>query len=314
MSNPTWLWAIVNGTTYDLTGAGILIPELVDGLGLPPLHRFTQRGPQQHGATNRDFRLDPRSLTLIGSFTRNCPADVWAARRRLLDIFKPSNIPVQLRWDLSDGTSRQLDTFIEGELTLPFGAVSGQGGGQDRQTLIGLSGGVQQRTAIQVIAEDPTLYDPTLVTVTIPNTTFGTGMTVPLPVPFSIGSSVMSGAQVITYLGDWLTYPTIRLTGPMTDPIVTNTTTGEVLNFTGTTIAIGEYLDIDLSYGAKTVRDSNGVNQIAALVSTSDLGTWHLAAGSDASSSLANTITITASATSSVSAVRLTFYTRYLGI
>jgi hypothetical protein len=310
MSNPTWLWAIVGGATYDLTGAGILYQEHGDGFGLPPHHRFT------HGATNRDFRLDPRPLTLIAGFARLCEADVYAARRMLLDIFKPSNTPITLRWDLSDGTVRQIDVFYEGSMTLPLRAPTAGGirsSNQSGQTPIGQSGGVYQRTAIDLIAEDPTFYDPTLQVATVTNGYAAGGLTVPLPVPFSIGPSVFSGSTVIQYAGDWLAYPVLRLNGPLTSPVIRNTTTGEILDFTGATIDAGDYWDIDLGYGAKTIVDSFGTSQIAALVNGSDLGTFHLAAASDARSSFANTITLTATTTTSVSSMRVSWYSRFVG-
>lgn len=316
MSNPTWLWAIVNGVEYDLTSGNILYQEHGDGFGMPPLHRMTQRGPQQHGATNRDFRLDPRTITLIAGVARLCDADVYAARRMLLDIFKPSNTPIKLRWDLSNDTVRQIDAFYDGSMTLPLHSAAAGGirsQNQSGQTLIGTSGGVYQRTAIDLFCPDPTFYDPTLVTVLMTNTSLGAGLTVPMPVPFSVSSSAMALATVIAYAGDWLTYPVIRLIGPLTNPIVTNVTTGEVLDFTGSAIETGDYWDIDLSYGAKTIVDSTGASRIAALSSVSDLGSWHLAAAPDASATYANTITVTAIGTVSTSAVQLTWYNRFLG-
>jgi hypothetical protein len=316
MSTPTWLSAIVNAVVYDITAAGILFQEHADGFGLPPMHRFTQRGPQQHGETNRDFRLDPRIITLIAGFARDCDAEVYAARQRLLGIFKPSNIPIKLRWDLSNGAVRQIDTFYSGSLTLPLRSAAAGGirsQNQSGQTPIGSAGGVYQRSAIELIAHDPTFYDPTLQTVTLANTSFGDGLSVPLPVPFDVGASVLSLSQALTYAGDWLSYPTIRLIGPLTSPVGTNVTTGEVLDFTGSSVPPGDFWDIDLSYGAKTVVDAAGANQLAALSDASDLATFHLAAASDASATLDNTITLTATGGTSVSTLRLQYYHRFIG-
>lgn len=316
MSNPTWLWAIVSGTEYDLTGAGILYQEHGDGFGLPPHHRFTQRGPQQHGETNRDFRLDPRPITLAAGFARECDADVYDARRRLLGIFKSSNTPIKLRWDLSNGAVRQIDTFYDGSMTLPLRSAAAGGirsQNQSGQTLMGRNGGVYQRTAIDLIAEDPTFYDPTLQVVTLSNTSFGAGLAVPMPVPFSVGASSAALSQAITYAGDWLSYPTLRLIGPLTSPVVQNTTTGEVLDFTGAIIDPTDFWDIDLNYGVKTVVDSAGTSQIGALRDGSDLATFHLAAADDASATRANTIALTATGSTSVSALRVSWYNRFIG-
>lgn len=314
MANPTWFWAVVNGVEYDLTGGGILWQEHGDGFGLPPMHRFTQRGPMQHGETNRDFRLDPRTISLVAGVARPTDADLYDARRRLLGIFKPSNTPIKLRWDLSNGSVRQIDTFYSGGMSLPLGHQAAGGirsQNQSGQTPL-VSQGIYQRTGIELVAEDPTFYDPALQTATLSNTSFGSGLAVPMPVPFSVGASVMSVSQVITYTGDWLSYPLIRLTGPMTDPVVRNLTTGEVLDFTGSSIASGDYWDIDLSYAAKTIVDSAG-NNVPSLLDGSDLATFHLAAPTDASGSFANTLTITASGTNSQSTMRVQWYNRFVG-
>lgn len=313
MSNPTWLWATIGGTTYDLTSAGILWFEQADGLGLPPMHRFTQRGPQQHGETNRDFRLDPRQITLIGSFARPTEAELYTARRRLLDIFAPSNSPIVLRWDLSNGAVRQIDTFYSGGLSLPIGTPPDSSGDRSGQTRL-YSQGIFQRSAIELTAYDPTFYDPTLLTATLTHTTFGGGFVVPMPVPFSVGGSTLGTTLQVTYSGDWLSYPVIRLTGPLDDPVLTNTTTGDVLNFTGASISAGDYWDIDLSYGAKTVIDAAGDSQIAFLTATSDLATFSLAPALDGSASRVNTLTLSATGATSVSAARLQWYSRFVGM
>lgn len=316
MSNPTWMWAIVGSTTYDLTGAGILYQEHGDGFGLPPHHRFTQRGPQQHGATNRDFRLDPRPLTLVAGFARLCEADVYAARRMLLDIFKPSNTPIQLRWDLADGSVRQIDVFYEGSMTLPLRAPTAGGirsSNQSGQTPIGRAGGVYQRTAIELIAEDPTFYDPTVHVASLVSGFVGSGLPVPLTVPVAIGSAVFNSTLVIPYAGDWLSYPVITILGPFSDPIITNVITGEILNLTGISIPPGETWTIDLAYGAKTVSDGNGANQLAAVSIDSDLGTWHLAAAPDASSVFPNVILVTGTNATGQSVVTFRYYDRFIG-
>lgn len=60
------------------------------------------------------------------------------------------------------------------------------------------------------------------------------------------------------------TYPTIIVHGPITNPVVTNTLTGEKLDFTGTTIGTSAAFTIDCKN--ETVIDLASANQIAALV------------------------------------------------
>lgn len=315
MTMPTWLWATVAGVDYDLTAAGLFLLEHGDGFGLPPLHRFSSRGPQQHGETDKGFRLDPRIITLVGGVVRETDARMYDARRRLMGVFKPSNDPILLRWDLSNDTVRQIDTFYSDGMSLPIGhaaagAISGQN--QSGQTSL-YSQGLYQRTSIELFAPDPTFYDPTLHTVTIGNTSFGSGLAVPMPVPFSVGSSVMGVTGTIAYDGDWLSYPALHLTGPLTDPIITNLTTAEVLDFTGSTIDAGDFWDIDLRYGFKTIYDASGTSRVGSLADGSDLATWHLAASPVADTPYTNQIRIFASGATSVSALRVSYYSRFVG-
>jgi len=316
MSLPNWLWAITGGVQYDLTGAGLFWQEHSDGWGLPPMHRFTSRGPQQHGETNIDFRLDPRIINLVGGTVRDTQSSIADARRRLMGIFKPSNAAILLRWDLANGSVRQIDAFYSDGMSLPLGHVTaGRVSSQNQSGQTPLYGeALYQRTAIELVCPDPTFYDPTAHVVTITNTSFGSGLTVPMPVPFSIGASSMNVSQAIAYDGDWLAYPVLRLIGPLTDPVIRNTTTGEVLDFTGATINAGDYWDIDLGYAAKTVTDAAGTSQIGALVDGSDLATFHLAATPTADAPYSNTLTLVAGGANSVSSLRVTYYSRFIGL
>jgi hypothetical protein len=290
--------------------------EHSDGWGLPPMHRFTSRGPLQHGETNIDFRLDPRILNLVGGTVRDNQAKMQAARSRLMGVFKPSNAAILLRWDLADGTVRQIDTYYSDGMSMPIGHVTaGRISSQNQSGETALYGeALYQRTAIELVAPDPTFYDPTAHVVTITNTSFGSGMPVPLPVPFSVGPSTMSVSQAIAYDGDWLTYPVLRLIGPLTDPVVRNTTTGEILDFTGATINAGDFWDIDLGYAAKTVTDAAGNSQMAYLVDGSDLGTFHLAATPTADAPYSNTLTLVAGGSNSQSSLRVMYYSRFIGL
>jgi hypothetical protein len=90
-------------------------------------------------------------------------------------------------------------------------------------------------------------------------------------------------------------------------------TTGEVLDFTGTTIGAGEWYELDLRYGYKTVLDNSGANVVSDLSSDSDLATWHLATDPEAAGGI-NSITVTGSAVTEATSVHLVWFERYLGI
>lgn len=116
----------------------------------------------------------------------------------------------------------------------------------------------------------------------------------------------------ITYAGDWPDFPVIRIDGPISDPIVTNTATGETLAFTGYAIGSGDYYTIDTRYGYKTILNSGGDNKIGELTSDSDLETFHLAPAPQAAGGL-NILTLAGTATGAPTSMVITYYNRYTG-
>jgi hypothetical protein len=113
--------------------------------------------------------------------------------------------------------------------------------------------------------------------------------------------------SLVTNDGSWSEYPRIVLAGPLADPIVTNQTTGETLDFTGATIPAAMFYIADCRYGFKTVIDSGAVNQIAKLSDDSDLATFHLEPG-------VNLVGVSGSGTATATAINITHYDRYLGL
>lgn len=293
----------------------------IAGQGTPPIEYITQRGPFQDGETVRDFFLRPRVIQMQ---VRNayCNRDSWwAGRAAMLNGIRPNRqttptgtTPGNLRVVESDGTIRQLDVFIaEGPRFEPA-----QLDKWDEWAF---------QEVLRFIAYDPLFYDPNLVTVTfLPVScalgfpyifTFSfscvNGLIFPITFPIVFNSSYLSTTQTITYTGTWLTYPVITLTGPMTNPTMTNTATGEKLTL-NYTISAGEVVTIDLRYGRKTVSNQTGTNLIGYLSNDSNLATFHIAPDPEAPGGL-NPISLVAYLTT-VGATQMTFsyYTKFFGI
>ncbi|NLF16610.1 MAG: hypothetical protein GX595_05045, partial [Lentisphaerae bacterium] len=235
-----------------------------EGFDLAPLHRLTERGPLQHGETDRGFRLDPRVGTLVLQLPpAGDRSEAKTYRQALLGLFAPGYAQLALRWTWDDGTMRQIDVH-------PTGLI-----GEHQASF-------NRRVAVTLRAPDPTFYDPAGEAATFALGGGSDALEIPLEVPMVVGASTIDASTAVVNDGDWLSYPhLIRITGPIEDVVITNETTGEKLDFTGVTLGGGEYIDIDLRYGHKTVVDKDGANKIADLTEDSDLATWHLEPGAN---------------------------------
>lgn len=317
MPTDVTLTAIIGAASYNLSDGSLTWRIDEDGLGMTPVRRITERGPFQHGETDVGFRLEPRVIQLaLGIYPGygGTEADYYDLRDQLLRIFRPSQVPIQLRYDLPNGVSRQIDCYFSGAMSF---------GSSDRT-------GYYQKIGIQLRAPDPTFYDPIANALTYnigASSSSGgggpvTGFVVPLVFPFSVGASssgsssgsiVTEQTRTIAYSGTWRTYPFLRIRGPFTNAVIVNEATGDKLDFTGTTIPSGGYYDIDCRYGYKTVVDHTGANKIATLTADSDLATFSLEADPEAPAG-DNTISVSGTGLTELSEVYMTWTSRFVGI
>lgn len=290
----------IGGSTYNLNGYDSVIDNDIlyfgdQGFGMAPLHRITQRGPLQQGDTDLDFRLDPRIMQLPLFIDTRSIDDLYSARARLLSIFTPSN-EIGILTIATDYFTRSINCKVLGGLAFDTDAKTGYA----------------LRSIIQLRCEDPTWYNPTPNIINLTSAIAGTPTPIPRIYPVTYGASALSGAVTFTYNGNWQTYPVITATGPITNFIITNTSTGELINIPGV-IPAGRFWTFNLLYGYKTVFDDTNVNRISAVSSSSNLAAFSIDPAPSVSGGI-NTITVTGTTTSSTSAVSLTYFDRYIGI
>jgi len=289
---------IVGGAAYSLSDGTYCQHLGHDGVGMMPFHRITQRSPMQHGTTDLGFRGDPRTVSLALLLEGTSMGDYWTRRTALLNLFKPTDDPLGLRFTLDNGNVRQLDCQYIGNMDLSS---------QEKMRYTHAVG-------ITLSAADPSFYDPTGKSVTFALGGGSAAFEIPMAIPLNIGVSTLNQTTVISYVGNWLAFPyRIRIVGPITSACITNLATGEVLDFDGVTIDAGHYYDIDCRYSQKTVVDDGDVNKIADLTSDSDLSTWHLAPDPDAAGGQ-NDITVTGSAVTEATTVYVQWFDRFVGI
>lgn len=123
----------------------------------------------------------------------------------------------------------------------------------------------------------------------------------------------ISASKSLSYPGSWRAFPVITITGPITDPVLTNASLGEKLDLTGVTIAAEEYYVIDCRYGYKTVTDHVLDNKIADLTDDSDLATFRIAPDPEVPGGV-NVFSLTGTSTTSATQVDIDYHEQYLGL
>jgi len=261
-----------------------------EGTGMQPRHDITQRGPQEHGETYIDYRLDPRQIDLLLMMAGDNAARSLA-RRTVLGLFHP-DYATTMRFYTTNGV-RDIDVQFRDDARAPTNE-------RDPQL---------ERLRLKLIARKP-FYDPTGLTVPFAQISGGGAFLVPTTVPTTFGGSTLNQTQAIDTTGDptfWRAEPIVVIAGPITDPIITNQLTGDKLDFTGTTIAGGTTYTIDTRYNKKTIVDQNGTNQISKLAAGSSIATFDLRRGS-------NSILVVGTSTSAATLISFFFNGLYVAI
>lgn len=282
-----------SGVALDLTDVENYVLENYEGFGMPPLHRIMERGPLQHGESDRGYRLDQRVIQLVLMLRGSSWGSIYDRRQDLINQLSPTNdAALNLRFTQPDGTVRQIDGYCTD------GPQFSKKDSRRYQL---------QRAAFRLICPDPAWYDPTRQSVRVVGVTGGVGFAFPGEVPWTFGGTTMMTNTSLDYAGTWLDYPEIEIIGPVTDAKVEHLDTGDVLDFDGVTIDDGDSYIIDCRYGIKTVVDSAGANKISDLTPDSDLATWHLFPGT-------NNLAFSGTAAGTNTAVVIRWYNRYLGV
>ncbi len=300
-NNPTRarVFLIRGNDSFSLSDGSYCTCAGIQGAGPMRVDRLTERGPLQHGETDRGFRARKRILRLLLRFTRATDDDYWDNRETLGEMFEPTVDAVQLRFILGSSTQkkRQIDCF---PLGTPLDTVPSYAG--------------YQPFSVDFECPDPAFYDPVSNALIYGIGYSGTSFQIPMEIPLGIGQSTIDETVTFTYSGSWRSYPwRIRIVGPLSDAVITNESTGEKLDFTGTTIAANDRYDIDLRYSYKTVRDASGASKIAGLSDDSDLTSWHLATAREVPDGQ-NTVSVTGTGATSATEVYIQYYTYYVGI
>ena len=270
-----------------------------DGFGIPKATRLEDSGPLQHGTSDRGMKLPARDVVLYVKLFAEDWADYYEKRAELARWFSPFG---------DAGTLQVTEAGVGGSnggggLEISGYAVEGLDfPGSERE-------GLTQTVPIVLHCSDPFWQDIESSSVTFSAGGGSDTFEVPTVVPFKVGASTMLVLQLVDYVGDADAYPVIKIFGPVTDLKIWQDTKNTMqLDFAGTTIAAGDWYEIVLRYGVKTIKDSNGVNKISTLSANSNLATFRLFAGAS------NYISMTGTGITSSTMAQLTWKNAYGGI
>ena len=241
-----------NGQVFGGAGSPYQILS-VDGLeSLPGIrNQDDNRGYHDGMFTGRDF-LSGRTISIIfntfADSSGSAQTNYNTIQRILLPqtsgttplYFKMPNIPTSEQF--VNARVRALRTTIDPNYT--YGYITSQ---------------------VDFFCPDPNYYDSNLQTATM-LVSAALGRTYNKTYNYTYGGGSSSITTTISNIGWATTYPTINITGPITNPVFGNTTSGDALNFTGTYSAL-DNLEIDLYNQLITL---NGLPARNLLIS----GTW----------------------------------------
>lgn len=286
-----------DGTIYSLSDGDPYYRVSSQGTSQGPRTRYTQRGPQQVGESDVGFTLLPRDILHVIEFSASTGAQMETRVAELERLLAPTSAAFSLRYTKRGGLIyRQIDCHVA---TYDLRAI----------------GPLMARASIAFHCPDPLFYHPSAQTATWSPS--GSGWDIPMSVPWDIGSGALDSTQAIQYEGDWEEAPSFAVTGPITDLVITNDTTGKTIDLTGSTIPQGETWTITTAYASAAVTDADGDTRNDVLASGHDLAEWRLTWDKADRIDLgytSNGITVTGRNTNEQTQIVMTYYYRYQSV
>lgn len=268
--------------------------------GAPPTNFITKRGYRQHGVTEIDYLLNSRDIPLeIHQAETSDRQTYWDNRAALLDFMRPNrNGPMTLTIRTPNDDERSIVVRANPGFTFPPVQQS------DNNYHI--------REPIELIAFNPFFFDRA-ATVLVMSSDTQLQLIFPITFPISFGTSdQFFSSGVITYVGTWVEYPIITLTGPYNSATISNQATG-VSIFMSVPIGVGETRIIDVTPGKQSIEDGSGNNKFSDLGPGSNLVNFNLRPDPEVPEGLQE-ITVTMPGGTSDSSATLSYRNRYFGI
>lgn len=241
-------------------------------LGLPDFEWITERRYKQDGVREVSFRAEPRHFYIEHFVKGENRAEYFAARTALINAVRPNRAvfpdpnPALLTYIfvMADGTQRAL----QGRATTP--KFPGSETDQWAEWQID--------NVLEIECWEPSIYDPDEQTYEVPATA-ATELAFPISFPIYFQDDNIIASGVVPYVGNWYSYPTLRVTGPCTSFTVVHQELNKYIYFLFPVIS-GETVTIDLYNRTvlSSLTDAFGdpVNRFAELGPLTDLQAFRL--------------------------------------
>lgn len=237
LTTVTWTAATGRITPLDDWVHGYLLQPGARGLDMPTYQVFSDQSPAIDGEARRGTRALPREIMLpIAIYSDDSRAAFLARKRQLLRDLNPQRGPGTLTFTEADGSARTIAAYYS----------SGNEGSEDLDS----AGRRWTMYSCTWLAEDPYFAGAPIGK---PYSVAGGGDFYPSGVPWAVSDDQILGSGiVVTNPGDVDAFPVWTLTGPLTEAVITNTTTGEEFTLT-TTLGSTDTVVIDCRNRIKTV-------------------------------------------------------------
>lgn len=284
-------WVDPSGVERSLNTGSIDVVGGATGLGAPPAEPSVDKFPLSPGGRLRRVQRTPARISLPIYVRGSSESSLTALIDNLRYWFDPGNEATAqtgtLKVTRADGTVRARDCVYESGLEGAAEAVGGAG-----------------LYVVRLLAADPYWRDADDTTIT-----FAAGAQVAALFPFFplvLSASGTYSQQSVLNSGQAEAYPVWTITGPGSEIVLSNLTTGRTLTINHT-LTSGETLTVDtrpVPPNPYRVRDAYGNSLFRSVEPPYDF--WPLAVG-------ANVVSVSMAGTSGVSAFSFDYAAAYLG-
>lgn len=220
------------GQSIELTNRRPFILESVEGRGGVDANVQMQSAPFQDGSTFIDTTLATRSLTLNVNLVAESRDELNDLRHQISSIFNPKLGLGKLIYS-NGNVEREIEVIVDGSPAFPVGDAKGKW---------------YQRTAINLIAPNPYWQGTEIDKYKLEDFVGNFRFSFHFPVRFA----TRGDSRLLVNNGDVPTPIKVEFRGPVTNPKITNLTTGEFIKV-NRAIPAGYKLILDTSFGNKRV-------------------------------------------------------------